>query len=133
MEETILIVDDDPSVLETCKLVLSREGYNVLISRDGQTALDLMAKNEAAAKVSVLLCDLEMPNMEGKELIRQFHSKYPNISVLVMSGASDSAFLDGIIQEGVGDWVRKPFTRVILLEKVRTATKLFAFRNRHKV
>lgn len=132
MAETILIVDDDAGIRDTAKLVLSREGYDVLTAPDGQAALELMAKNEAAATVSVLLCDLEMPNIGGKELIRRFRTNYPDIPIIVMSGASDTAYLDGIVQEGVGDWIRKPVTREGLLEKVRTATKLFALRKQYK-
>ena len=132
MSSTILVVDDDACIRDTTRLVLAREGYHVLTASDGKTALDLMATHTLADKVSALLCDLEMPNMDGKELIERFRKQYPSVPIIVLSGASDSMFLDGIIQEGVGDWVRKPVTREALLDKVKTATNLYALRQQHK-
>lgn len=132
MQGTVLIVDDDASVRDTTRLVLSREGYGILTASDGQTAIELMSTDEGAGKVCVLLCDLEMPNVGGKELIDHFRTRFPAIPIIVLSGASDSMFIDGIAREGVCDWLRKPVTREVLLEKVRKAANLFAFRQQHR-
>lgn len=132
MSPTILVVDDDAAIRDATRLLLARNGYHVLTASDGRSALDLMASDTMADKVSVLLCDLEMPNMDGRELIECFRKLYPNIPIIVMSGASDSIFLDSIVQEGVGDWVRKPVTRETLLDKVRTATNLYTLRQQHQ-
>ncbi len=129
---TILIVDDDPSILETARLVLSREGYEIVTASDGHTAMQLMQTGDCASKISTLLCDLEMPNMDGKQLIESFRKQFPEIPIIVLSGASDSVFLDAIIQEGVCDWLRKPVTREALLDKVHTTTNLFALRQQHR-
>ena len=125
---TVLIVDDDASVRDTARLVLAREGYGILTASDGHTAIELMSTEDVASKVCALLCDLEMPHVNGKELIDHFRMRFPTISIVVLSGASDEVYLEGIAQEGVCDWLRKPFTREILLEKVRTASNLFTLR-----
>ena len=125
---TVLIVDDDASVRDTARLVLAREGYGILTASDGHTAIELMSDGNTAAKVCALLCDLEMPHVSGKELIDHFRMHFPSIPIVVLSGASDEVYLEGIAQEGVCDWLRKPFTREVLLEKVRTASNLFALR-----
>lgn len=132
MHGTILIVDDDVSILDTARLVLGREGYRVLTASDGEAAIQLMTAGDSAANVSTLLCDLGMPNMGGNELIEHFRMHFPSIPIIVMSGASDMVFLDGIVQRGVCDWLRKPVTREALLEKVRTASNLFALRQQHR-
>lgn len=129
---TILIVDDDVSVLDTARLVLAREGYGTLTASDGQIAMQLMATGDTATEVCALLCDLEMPNVSGKELIEHFRTHFPTIPIIVLSGSSDMVFLDGIVQRGVYDWLRKPVTREALLEKVRTASNLFALRQQHR-
>jgi len=129
---TVLIVDDDESVRDTARLVLAREGYGVLTASDGHTAIELMSTLDAAGKVCALLCDLQMPHVSGKELINHFRRQFPLIPIVVLSGASDSAFLDGIVQEGVCDWLRKPVTREALLEKVRTAVNLYELRHEHR-
>ena len=132
MGVTVLVVDDDEGILETIRILLTREGYHVLTAKDGKVALDLMSTHTTAASVSTILCDLEMPNMDGKELIARIRKQFPEIPIVVLSGASDTMFLDGIIQEGVGDWLRKPVTREALLEKVRMATNLFALRQQRR-
>lgn len=129
---TILIVDDDAGVRDTARLVLAREGYGILTAPDGQTAMEMMATVDSSSKVCTILCDLEMPNMSGKKLIDSFRMTYPDIPIIVLSGASDTVFLDVIVREGVCDWLRKPVTREVLLDKVRTATNLFALRQQHK-
>ncbi len=125
---TVLIVDDDASVRDTARLALAREGYQILTASDGHTAIELMSMGDIASKVRTVLCDLEMPNMTGKELIDHFRLHFPSIPIILVSGASDEVYLDGIAQEGVCDWLRKPFTREALLEKVRTACNLFSLR-----
>jgi FixJ family two-component response regulator len=89
-----------------------------------------MSTGEVASKVCALLCDLEMPQMGGKELIDHFRKHFPAIPIIVLSGASDEVYLEGIAQEGVCNWLRKPFTREVLVEKVRTASNLFTLRQR---
>lgn len=128
MQGTVLIVDDDASVRDTARLALAREGYRILTASDGYTAVELMSMKDIATNVCALLCDLEMPNMSGKELIDHFRLHFPSTPIILVSGASDEVYLEGIAQEGVCDWLRKPFTREALLEKVRTASHLFALR-----
>ena len=132
MGVTVLVVDDDEGILETIRILLTREGYHVLTAKDGKAALELMSTHTTTASLSTILCDLEMPNMDGKELIARIRKQFPDIPIVVLSGASDTMFLDGIIQEGVGDWLRKPVTREALLEKVRMATNLFALRQQRR-
>lgn len=132
MAGTVLIVDDDASVRDTARLALAREGYKILTAADGYTAIELMSLQDVAVSVCAVLCDLEMPKMSGKELIHHFRVRFPSIPIILVSGASDEVYLDGIAQQGVCDWLRKPFTREALLEKVRTASNLFALRQEER-
>ena len=132
MRGTVLIVDDDAGVRDTARLILAREGFGILTAADGRSAMELMATQEIADKVCVLLCDLEMPNAGGKELIEHFRMKFPTIPIIVLSGASDTVYLEGIAQQGVCDWLRKPVTREALLEKLWTASNLFQLRQQQR-
>ncbi|BFU95953.1 MAG: LuxR family transcriptional regulator [Nitrospira sp.] len=122
------MVDDDPLIRETVRLVLSREGYGVLMAADSHSAIDIMNTQANANTVCVLLVDLEMPKTSGKELIAHFRTHYSTIPIIVFSGAADATFLEGIVQNGVCDWIRKPAAREILLQKVGTAANLYALR-----
>ena len=64
----VLIVDDDASVRHTARLALAREECGILTASDGHTAIEFMSMGEVASKVCALLCDLEMPQMSGREL-----------------------------------------------------------------
>lgn len=98
---TILIVDDDIGVLDTVRLVLAREGYDTLTASGGHMAMQLMATEDTATTVCTLVCDLEMSHVSRKELIEHFRTYVPSIPIIVMSGASDMVFMDGIVQQGV--------------------------------
>jgi FixJ family two-component response regulator len=128
----ILVVDDDAGVRDSIRLVLAKAGYDVLIATNGQEALDLMEHDTNAASVSTLLCDLEMPHMSGTELIGVFHPRYPTIPIIVLSGADAVPYTDAIVKQGVSDWIRKPATSEMLLEKVRVGVRLHALRQKEQ-
>jgi FixJ family two-component response regulator len=69
-----------------------------------------------------------MPNGTGTDLISYLRKDHPAIPIIVYSGTDDTVFLQGILQEGVCDWMRKPVARDALLQKVRTSVHLFTLR-----
>lgn len=127
---TILVVDDNPDVRETTRMTLGRQGYEVWLAPDGNSAIQLMQQPVLASEVCAVICDLAMPNGNGMYLIAYLQKHHQAIPIIVCSGADDTEFLEGIIQQGVGDWMRKPVSRDTLLQKVRTAVHLFTLRTR---
>ena len=125
---TILIVDDDEDIRNALQLVLRKAGYHPLLAGSGPQAIDLMKQEHHASSVAVVLCDLEMPGMDGTAVIAHFRSHYPLIPIVVLSGATPTQFLDAVGQQGVGDWIRKPATNDAVLEKVRGAVHLYEIR-----
>ena len=125
---SILIIDDDPDVRTALQLVLRRAGYQPLEAESGQAAIELMSQSDAAAGVAAILCDLEMPGMDGQSVIAHLHARHPMIPIVVVSGAAPAKFLDATAQQGVGDWLRKPATNDMVLEKVRGAVHLYELR-----
>lgn len=128
MPPTILVVDDDPGVRDSARLLLAREGYHVLVAQDGRSAIHMMTTHEHAHHICAVLCDLEMPNGSGRDVIAYCQAHHPTVPIIIMSGTDDTRFLDSIVQDGVGDWMRKPVTRDTLVQKVRTAVHLFTLR-----
>jgi CheY-like chemotaxis protein len=111
MYGTILVVDDDPDLRETTRLSLSREGYEVWLAPDGNSAMELMNHPVLASAVCTVLCDLVMPNGSGMNLITYLRTYHPTVPIIVYSGTDDKGFLQGVLQEGVCDWMRKPVSR----------------------
>ena len=133
MQETILVVDDNADIRETTHLTLSRQGYEVWLAPDGNSAMQLMSQPELAGAVCTVLCDLAMPNGGGTDLIAYLRTHHPAVPIIVYSGTDDTVFLQGILQDGVCDWIRKPGSRDTLLQKVRTAVHLFTLRKQQTV
>jgi len=129
---SILIIDDDADVRNALQLVLKRAGYHPLLAESGQAAIELMTKHDQATTVAAILCDLEMPQMDGATVIAHLHKQHPMIPIIVLSGAAPTQFLDAVGQQGVGDWLRKPATNEVVLEKVRGAVHLFELRKGSK-
>ena len=115
--ETVLVVEDDPSVRALVKSVLDRNGYRVLVAADGLSALEL-AKAEHG-RIDLLLSDVIMPGMNGRALRDALLELYPTLRVLFMSGYTGDALsgLGGLDRDV--SVVPKPFTPDILLSGVR--------------
>ncbi len=114
--ETILVVEDEEAILLTAKMILERAGYKVLAASTPQSAIDMAKINK---NVSVLLSDVILPGMNGKELSNRISEQFPDIKTLFMSGYSANAIShQGIIYDTI-EFLQKPFTRALLLEKIR--------------
>lgn len=125
---SILVVDDDEDIRNALQLVLRKAGYRPVLAESGQHAIDLMKAESLTSSVAAVLCDLEMPGMDGTSVIAHFRAHYPLIPIIVLSGATPNQFLDAVGQQGVGDWIRKPATNEAVLEKVRGAVHLYEMR-----
>lgn len=128
VQHSILVIDDDAEIRNALQLVLKKAGYRPLLAEGGQAAIALMEQAEQAAGVAAILCDLEMPGMDGATVIAHFQRHHPMIPLVVLSGAAPAQFLDAVGQHGVGDWIRKPATNEEVVEKVREAVHLFELR-----
>ena len=115
--ETILVVEDEPALLNMCGEVLGRLGYNVLLASLPSQALKLA--REHAGTIQLLMTDVVMPDMNGKELATRIELELPGIRCLYMSGYSAAAISQhGIIDEELA-FLQKPFSRRVLADKVR--------------
>lgn len=122
--ETILVVDDDPSVLQVASKVLRRGGYDVVEAGGGEEALELAEEREG--RIDLLLTDVVMPGMGGRELGERLAERYPDVRMLFMSAYTE----DEIILQGVRvaevNFIAKPFTVEGLRARVRAILDLAA-------
>jgi PAS domain S-box-containing protein len=115
--ETILLVEDDPSLRELGREILAEQGYVVLEAGAGKVALELARGH--AGPIHLLLTDLVMPGMSGRELAERVKQIHPEANVLFMSGYTDDALgSQGTLAQDAA-FVGKPFTLDGLLRKVR--------------
>jgi PAS domain S-box-containing protein len=115
--ETILFVEDEQSVRELVREYLSARGYSVLEASDGIQALDIAAAHPGA--IQLLVTDVVMPRLSGRELASQIATARRDLKVLYISGyTDDSIFRHGVLEGGM-EFLQKPFNLRTLAQKIR--------------
>ena len=115
--ETILLVEDEDVVRGLTRKILMQAGYNVLDAAGGEEAIRLCRTHAGA--IDLLLTDVVMPGISGKEIADRLLELRPETRILFMSGYTDEAIVQhGVLDEGV-EFIQKPFTWVGLARKVR--------------
>jgi PAS domain S-box-containing protein len=116
--ETVLLVEDDPSVRELAARVLRGQGYAILEAANGEEAMQII-RAPVLKEIHLLLTDMVMPQMGGKELGKRFKALYPEAKVLFVSGYTDKTFIQQeFIEPGV-NLLQKPFSPGTLAKRVR--------------
>jgi two-component system cell cycle sensor histidine kinase/response regulator CckA len=116
-DETVLLVEDESSVRGVIEKVLSGNGYRVLLACDGSEAIRVSGEHEG--RIDLLVTDVVMPGMGGREVASRLETARPGLKVLLMSGYSENVISHhGVLEAGLA-FLQKPFTTDALLRKVR--------------
>ena len=113
--ETVLMVEDDPSVRRMVSEILKAGGYQVVEAQNAIEALELGQQDN----IDLLLTDVVMPKMNGPELVAALEQIRPDIHVLFMSGYTDNALLSHYVFDADRHFIQKPFSATALDEKIR--------------
>jgi DNA-binding NtrC family response regulator len=115
----LLLVEDNESVRQLVARMAQSLGYNVVIAADAESCLEVAGKHEG--EIHILLTDVIMPGMNGKELYSKLLKVRPHIKVLYMSGYTSNVIgQHGVLDRGV-NFIQKPFTMLTLSQKLRKA------------
>jgi CheY-like chemotaxis protein len=116
-EETVLLVEDEPAILGLTSQLLAMQGYSVLAAATPSAAIRLA--REHSGEINLLLTDVVMPEMNGRDLAINLFSLYPRLKCMFMSGyTADVIARHDLLGEGV-HFIQKPFTLQELAAKVR--------------
>lgn len=118
----ILVVDDEPVVRATVSRMLTSLGYTVLEARDGLDALKVFHENHT--QFDLVLLDMMMPRMGGRECFFELRKRYPLVKVLILSGFSKQDDLDEIVAAGAVGFLKKPYRRNTLATAIHNALNL---------
>jgi DNA-binding NtrC family response regulator len=117
----IMLVDDEPQALTSFEMTLRSAGMNNFICcRDSREVMSILAREE----MEIMLLDLWMPHVSGEELLRQISADYPDLTVIIITGADDVETAVRCLREGVFDYIVKPVERARLISSVRRAMEL---------
>ena len=106
MKGRLLIVDDEPDMLENCTRILGKAGYECLTVQDPRKAMTLLE----AERPDLLLTDLRMPGVDGLGLLRHAHQVDPQMPVIILTAFASIESAVEAVKEGAFDYVPKPFS-----------------------
>lgn len=119
-QRTLLLLDDDESILASLVRLLRRDGYTILKATHASAALDLLAQNP----VGVIISDQRMPEMSGVEFLQRIKRLYPNTVRMVLSGYTDLKSVTDAINEGAAyKFLAKPWDDELLRANIKEAFK----------
>ena len=116
---TCVVVDDEPSVRDVVTRVLMGAGYRVLSASSGAEALVLLEREHT--DVELVVSDLQMPGMDGAQLLREVRQRWPDIGTVIVTGVSELNTAVDLLQAGALDYITKPFGIDDVVARVRQA------------
>jgi diguanylate cyclase (GGDEF)-like protein len=120
-EQTLLLVDDEPNILNALKRLLRRDGYRIFTAGSGSEALELLASH----RIQVIVSDHRMPGMSGVEFLSRARDLYPHTRRIILSGYSDIGTLTDAINRGaVWKFISKPWEDESLKSEIKHAFEL---------
>jgi two-component system chemotaxis response regulator CheY len=126
----ILVVDDEAHIRTTVKMVLTKAGYDVVEAGDGQKGIEVIKSDDNPLMVDMILCDMQMPNIDGIGAIAYFLTQFPSVPIVVMTGHPDLQTATKLMKQGVMDYLVKPIEKEKLLAVAEEAVnKHLSFRN----
>ena len=115
---TIALVDDDRNILQSLTIALEQEGYHVKTYTDGAAALSALT----ATPPSLAILDIKMPRMDGHEVLRRLRQK-SDLPVIFLTSKDEEADEEVGLSLGADDYIKKPFSQRLLLQRVRAVLR----------
>ena len=119
-EGTVLVVDDEEMIVDVGASILKKIGYQVLVARSGKEAIDIYQNNDTL--IDIVLLDMIMPGMGGKETFEKLKEINPSVKVLLSSGYSINAQATELLKCGCLGFLQKPFSMAALSRKLKELT-----------
>jgi len=129
MAANVLIVDDDPDIVELMSFYLRRDGLSVVSAGDGAEAMDAVA----AGKCDLAIVDVMMPRMDGWELCRNLKGDYPDMPVLMVTAKGETIHKLKGFHLGADDYMVKPFDPLELSARVKSLLRRYRIQSAMKV
>jgi len=126
----VLVVDDEAHIRTTVKMVLTKAGYEVVEAEDGEKGIQTLKSGDNPLMVDMILCDMQMPNVDGAGAVSHFLEQFPSVPIVVMTGHPDITAATRLMKQGVKDYLVKPIEKETLLAAVHDAVKQHVMFNR---
>jgi DNA-binding NtrC family response regulator len=115
--ETIMLVDDEESLLELGQEILGHFGYKTIKSKNGEKALEIYSQDKNL--IDLIILDLSMPGMGGYNCLKKLLKIDPKVKVIISSGYSSTGEMKKMLEAGAAEFIEKPYHLMELAKKVR--------------
>jgi CheY-like chemotaxis protein len=105
---TILVVDDESYILDACKAMLTKLGYNTILAHSGEEAVALSRRENG--RIDLIILDMVMPGMDGLTAYERLKEINPEVKVILSSGYSLTGAVKEILDKGCDEYIQKPFS-----------------------
>ena len=128
---TILVIDDEESILNLLAIILRNRGYTVATANNAKIGLELVA----SLKPSLVLLDYMMPGIDGLEALKKIRTEYPDTYVIMFTGKGSEEIAVELMKAGASDYILKPFSNQNLVERIESVlrTREIELKNRELV
>lgn len=124
----VLVVDDEPDVRKSVRLILTKAGYDVIEAEDGEKGIAAVKSGDNPLLLNAIVCDLQMPKVDGMEAISYFRAQFPSVPVIVLSGAGSIEKANALFKQGVVEFLSKPIEPQLLTAAVSKAVQQSGYR-----
>jgi two-component system, chemotaxis family, chemotaxis protein CheY len=126
----VLIVDDEADIRKTVRLTLTKAGFDVVEAEDGEKAIKEIGSGDNPRMVDAILCDIQMPKINGKEAVAFFRQQYPSVPVIILTGHPQVQDATELLKQGVVDYLVKPVQTEKLTEIVGKHVKAHVYKDK---
>jgi two-component system chemotaxis response regulator CheY len=120
-EGRVLVVDDDEDIRETVRLTLTKAGFNVVQAEDGAAGIEAIRSGDNHLAVDTIICDMQMPKVNGMEAVAYFREQFPSVPVIVLTGNPEISGANTLFKQGIVEYLTKPVDQEILVTAVKKA------------
>ena len=117
----VLIVDDEENIRKLVRITLAKAGYDVVEAEDGEKGIAAVRSGDNPLMLDVIICDLNMPKINGMEAIKFFRKQFPSVPVVVLTGHPTTEGASDLFKQGIVEYLVKPVDPQKLIAAVSKA------------
>ena len=125
----VLVIDDEADIRKSVRLILRKAGYDVIEAEDGEKAIAAVKSGDNPLLLNTIICDLQMPKVNGMEVITFFRTQFPSVPVIVLSGTGTIDKATTLFKQGVVEFLTKPIEPQKLTAAVSKAVKQSGYKD----
>ena len=120
-EGRVLVVDDEEDLRTMVRLTLTKAGFDVVEAEDGAAGIEAIRSGDNPLAVDTIICDMQMPKVDGMEAVAYFRQQFPSVSVIVLTGNPEISGANTLFKQGIVEYLTKPVDPETLVMAVKKA------------